>query len=224
MMLGLSLFVMMATNTWLTRNTVFSAAPEGTQTAIQLLLNKKTGPVLQRVLKNTPLISNRGLTLDDISAFTNGELGWFFHADGTRSIAIRSTSNQFPQELLDSQHIVRQEITPTVFLLSEKLQPVSGLKPKSTERSFFPFLENKLGLYYSTQQEKATEILANEEGISFSLAVKIPSDIGFDPTHIPENTALILSTPVLSNSFVHMSAFSQFFDHLLEDPHKSFFP
>jgi len=221
--LGISLFIVVGTNLWLTRNTVFAAAPEGTHTAVQLLLNRKTGFILQKILKNTPLISNRGLTIEDIAPFTNGEIGWFFHDDGTRSIAINSTAHQFPQELLDSQHIVRQEITPTVFLLSEKLQPVSGLRPKSTKKKLFPIFHKKLGLYYSAQQAKTVEIITSENGIYFPLASKISPNVGFDPSHIPEDTAFILSTPVLSNTFIHTDAFSSILDPLIGEPIQELF-
>ncbi len=197
----LSILATTISRVWLTRNTVFQAAPENSQVAIQLLLNKRTWPILQQLLENTPLVSNRDLTITDIAPFAHGELGWFFHDDGTRSIAIRSQQDDIPTDLLDAKHVVVQETNPHVFLLSEKLQPISGLGISSSYfRNLFisPF-STVLGEYHEKNQGKSARISHRSGKISFQLPIRV-DEIESETKYLPIETFLYLFTPVLSNN------------------------
>lgn len=211
---------------WFTRNTVFTAAPEGTGGAVQILLNKKTWPVVQKTLEDIPLISHRDLTLDDLAQFIHGELGWFFHEDGTRSIAIRSDQEKIPTELLDAKHIVVQKVSKSVFLLSEKLQPVSGLPTHRSISSLFPSFATHIGTYRETRNEKTLKISYSNNQIRIALPVIPGAKNTMVTSHIPPDTFFFLSTPVLSNSTKFLETtdlFSGLVDPLLNSSIQGFF-
>lgn len=213
LMLGGFFLGMSLINLSLTRNTVFAAAPEATTTAIQILINNKTWPILQTILGETTLISNRSLTVNDLVPFVDGEVGWFFHDDGSNSVAIRSQKEKIPNELLEALQIVRQDVRPGLFLLSEKLQPLSGIRPRSVKKGIPTFSGTKLGMFYSKETGVSTEIRGDGRGISFSLAIDAPtSGNNISIKKIPEDTTLILSTPVLSNETMHRVSFSNIID------------
>lgn len=198
------LLVTHLTTLWFTRNTIFTAAPEATQYAVQLIVNKKTLPILERILSSTPLISNRGLSLHDILSYTQGEIGWFFHEDGSRSLAIHTQSKQLPKELLDAQHVVVQQVSKSTFLLSEKLQPISGIKAKKGLSKWMPTLKNHLGEFYDQEQRQITNIYSTKEGITMSLPQKYSSKNKIDWQRIPSDVSLVLSTPVSPNILSHI--------------------
>jgi hypothetical protein len=187
---------------WFTRNTVFSSAPENTQVAVQLLVNKNTLPVLTQILNTVPLISNRSFTLKDIQPFVHGEIGWFFHDDGSRSIAIRSKKNELPTKLLDVNQIIVQQVNSNVFLLTDKLQPISGIKSKHSIGSYFPSFKKKIGTFYE-KGGKLTDILATKEGIIIPLANQEAKSI-FNIKTLQENTYLALKLPLLDEKNLEM--------------------
>ncbi len=213
----LFVFIQQATILWFTRNTVFVAAPEATQIAVQLILNKKTWPVLQRALAQTPLISNRSLTVEDILPYTQGEMGWFFGQDGSRSIAIHTQPEKLPKELLDSEHIVVQQVSNHTFLLSEKLQPISGIKANGISSKWIPSLKTQIGEFYDREQNHRTSIYATKQGLSIDLDIKYPEKYTFDQKEIPTDASLVLSTPVLPSTLSHtqIDQFDQFVNPLI---------
>lgn len=185
---------------WFTGLAGLRAAPEGTQAAVQLLINKRTWPVLTEVLSSTPLISNRNLTLSDLSAFVQGEIIWFFGDDGSRSVAIRSNSSQLPISLLDAHHIVVQQISSHLFLLSEKLQPISGMKARRSFTALMPSFSTRFGAYAERDSKTITTIWHTDRMISFVLPGAHPTKQAFDRASIPESAYLVLSTPVYTNT------------------------
>lgn len=190
------------TTLWFTRNTVFSAAPENTQIAIQLHVNSKSLPILTKILNTVPLISNRSFTLSDIQPFVHGEIGWFFHDDGSRSIAIRSKKSELPTKLLDANQIIVQQIRSDVFLLTNKLQPISGIKSKRTIGSYLPSFKKKIGMFYE-KGKKVTDILATKEGILIPLANQEAKNI-FNNKTLQENTYIALKLPLLDEKNIEM--------------------
>ena len=186
---------------WFTSDTLSVAAPESTVAMLRFTPNQKTWDDLSSLLKNTALISNRGLTINDIQDITQGEFALFFQEDGTYSLAIRSNQSDLPQELLDSQHISVQKISDKIFLFSEKLMPISGLQKSSqNKRLFFHIGNQNIGSAHFVLSEKESisgPILLSDE----ELIITLPSaDIdALDLNTIPENTIAVLSTPVWPN-------------------------
>ncbi len=210
---------------WFLRPVGLSAAPEGTQTAIQLFVNKKTWPVLEEVLLGVPLISNRNLTLRELSPFVLGELTWFFMEDGSRSVAIRSKESLLPTQLLDAHHVVIQKISSHLFLLSEKLQPISGMKTKRPLLSLLLSFLNRLGSYIEADSKKITPIFQKNRMISLDLPTNSQASDRFSANQIPESAYLVLSTPVYTKTNEWLApqpllsdASTSFFENLLTYP------
>ncbi|MBI2475007.1 hypothetical protein HYV69_01135 [Candidatus Uhrbacteria bacterium] len=189
------IFIYQITTLFLTRNTVFSAAPENTKIAIQLLVNEKTLPILSKILNTVPLISNRSFTLKDIQPFVHGEIGWFFHEDGGRSIAVRSKKNELPTKLFDANQIIVQQINSDVFLLTDKLQPIGGIKSKHSLGNLIPSFKQKLGMFYE-KGKKSVVISATKDGIVIPLSNQEAIST-FDSKIIQENTYIALKLPLL---------------------------
>ncbi len=219
--LRVCLFVLLLAGTaqimfvWLNKNTVFIAAPDDVSTAIQLHINAHTIPILKKTLGNIPLISNRDITLEDLLPFTHGQLAWFFHQDGTRSIAIRSTQSEIPTTILDSKHIIVQKVEPNVLLLSEKLQPISGISNNMGIQAFIPTFDVLLGSYFEKGFTNTQKITATKD----QLHIPIPKNLSISSTnptlYTPEGVYLVLSTPVLSNIF-HIQGITRTFASLAD--------
>lgn len=204
---------------WLTRNTVQQAAPEDTRAMIQLLVNKKTAPVLEKTLRHVPLITNRDLTYSDISPYIYGEFGWFFHEDGTSSVAIRSRKSVLPNALFDAKHLVVQQITPTLFLLSEKLQPVSGLRARREMTGLLPSFSARLGTYLETNNRVLQTITYSRQGIKIGLPNEEKNAQMFELDRVANDAILVLLLPVLANTETldpMIKIFSLFVDPFLQ--------
>lgn len=198
---------------WFTGIGGLKAAPEGTQAALQLFVNKHTWPVLETILSSTPLISNRNLTLSDLASSIQGELILFFTDDGSQSVVVRSSTKQIPTTLLDAHHIVVQKVSQHLFLLSEKLQPISGMKTKRSFRSLFPSFSLHLGSYVERESKIITPILHKNRMISLKLPGEYPEKRTFDSRSIPQSGYLVLSTPVYTKS-THKNQMTQLFSSM----------
>ncbi len=185
---------------WFTSPVGLKAAPEGTRVAVQLFVNKHTWPVLEKVLLSTPLISNRNLTLKDLLPFIHGEVIWFFADDGSRSVVMKTNENQLPTTLLDTHHIVVQKVSPHLFLLSEKLQPISGFKAKRSFVGLLPTFSNRLGAYVDRDTKKITPISHKNGRISIELPIAHQFNKKFDSKNIPDGVYLVLTTPVYTKT------------------------
>jgi len=122
---------------FLTRDTVLRAAPEETVAIIRFHPSKKTWPDLITLLGNTPLISNRPITIKDIQPFVKGELAVFFNKQGGKSLAIKTSQEDLPKDTFDKLGISIQKVNSDLFLLSETLMPVGGEKEKTKKQSSF---------------------------------------------------------------------------------------
>lgn len=224
--LVLTAFSAHTSSLWINRNTVFAAAPDGTQSAVHFLLNKSTQPILTKTLGTIPLISNRDITFEDITPFTHGEFALFLNEDKTRSLAIRTTQQEIPSQIFDAKHIVVQEIKPNVLLLSEKLQPVSGLKVHTSLHNLLPSFSSTLGSYFEKGFKNTTKISFSESEISIEIPKESKISSLKQIAKVPNNTFLVLSTPVLSMSESIQSltqAFSGLTDPLLKEPLEKIF-
>lgn len=174
--------------------------PQNTQTALHFERTKTHGKDLFQTLHNIPLISDRNLTISDILPFTNGELALFLQEDGTRSIAVRSSTNQIPFEQLDALGIIVQEINPTTFLLSPQAQPVRTEPLGRTWR--FPYIwptQKRLGTLMIIDEtvQKGT-ILKKDDRVIFKIKTEPTSVNSTLPEGLPPGSIAAMSTPALS--------------------------
>lgn len=130
---------------WFLRDSILQAAPQDTVLAIQFELTEKTWPQIQNLLNHVPLISNRSLVLNDLAAFTQGEIALFITKTGERAVAIRANESQLPKDLLNALSIAPQQVTPDIFLLSSMLLPVGGIHSSSYPPLFFSVSKRWLG-------------------------------------------------------------------------------
>ncbi|MBI5369911.1 hypothetical protein HZA85_01825 [Candidatus Uhrbacteria bacterium] len=186
---------------FLSSTRLFIAAPEGTIGAAQLFINPKTKPVLERVLRNVPLISNRNFTLEDLEPITHGELIWFFLDDGSRVVAIRSQKSDLKTPLFDANHIIVQPIGNNMLLLSDKLQAISGLKVKHPRFSFSSIFNAPIGNLYEKDHQKLSAIFQDKNGLIIPLQEKNANNIGYRNLDFT-SLYLYLHTPVSTNQKV----------------------
>lgn len=186
---------------WFERNTIFDAAPEDTVHAVQLLITQKTMPIIELSIGSIPLISERDLTVRELAPYIRGELGWFFHKDGSRSIAFHAKRSELPLELLDAKQIVVQEVVPGLFLLSKKLQPIGKFPKRRGLAGYIPKINRHIGQY-------AQKDFTHTSSISFSkkrgqITITLPKEkttiLPETLTYIPNKAYLVLSTPVFTN-------------------------
>lgn len=105
---------------WFTRTSLRAITPSNTAAALHLTPSHSSWPSLIDRFGNMPLISNRSLSLGDLSAFTQGAVSLFFLKDGSQAVGIRSNHRLLPQEMLDKAGILVEEQKPGHFLLSSK--------------------------------------------------------------------------------------------------------
>ncbi|MBT5808307.1 hypothetical protein HOI18_03465 [Candidatus Uhrbacteria bacterium] len=181
-----------ASTLWLSRTTIFAAAPDNTVAAIQLILNKRTLEHQLNLLGNIPLISNRSLTIKDLTPYTHGEIGWFFTESGSHMVAVRS-SDDLPEELLKNYGVTQKRVNSTVLLLSESLVSVSGMEER-TIIHVFPSLSKQLGQisFPSTDIDGSLVIKGDQYRILFNKGIKTKNEV-----RVMTDTALSLSTPEL---------------------------
>lgn len=189
---------------WFTRSTVFVAAPESTIYAFQLLINEKTLPILENVLLKIPLITNRDLTISDLAPLTRGQIGWFFHEDGSRSIALRARKEELPLELFDAKQIAVQEVNSGLSLISETLQPVGGISTKRTYLGLLPIIRTRIGQFWE-KGSKRSQLIVFAKG---RFDVRLPTSDSGDLEvikDVPTGTFAVLSTPVFTNRDIYRS-------------------
>lgn len=116
----------LAADAWFSRDMLSAAAPEGTAAMVRFTPTRGTWDDLDALLDGIPLISNRPATIRDIR-FVRGEFALFIGDDGHRSLGVRARREDLPQALFDAYGITVQEVSPASFLLSDRLESVSGL-------------------------------------------------------------------------------------------------
>jgi len=128
------------TDLFLTQNSVFDAAPEHAIAMVRFHSSQKTRGELLSLLDQTPLISNRPLTISDIQPFIKGEFAIFIDDQGGKSLAIKASEKDLPKDLLDTLGITIQKIHKNLFLLSETLMPIGNEKKNvQNKNAFFSF-------------------------------------------------------------------------------------
>ncbi|MBI4591934.1 hypothetical protein HY733_00605 [Candidatus Uhrbacteria bacterium] len=123
---------------WFNRGAILSLAPTDTILAAELHLNQQTRSFLSDWLAGIPLISDRELELEDLSPYIHGDLAIFVTKNGDRSVAIRTSKDELPTDLLTQYGILIQEQGPFVFL-SSTLVPISD-NASLVHRPFLPSL------------------------------------------------------------------------------------
>ncbi len=111
---------------WMSRTSIFSAAPNNTVAAIYLQTNSSTIDHIDRLLSSVPLISNRSLDFEDILNLTSGEFAIFFTSTGQRSVAIRANEKDLDTAFFKNLGVTTQSIGDYM-LLSENLAPIGGV-------------------------------------------------------------------------------------------------
>ncbi|HCB55696.1 MAG: hypothetical protein UU08_C0017G0004 [Candidatus Uhrbacteria bacterium GW2011_GWE2_40_58] len=181
---------------WFTTDTLSQTAPESTVLMLRFTPNQQTWKNISELLGDFPLISNRGITVKDIQEYTEGEFALFIQENGTRSLAIHSSDSKLPRDLLDSHHITIQKISDSVFLLSEKLMPISGFTKKGNHQyDFIHFGHKMIGTaYFSVENTYISgPILLSKNDLQITLPPVDITPLNFEK--VPENIIAILSTP-----------------------------
>ena len=184
---------------WFTRDTIFKAAPENTVMAVRFFVGGKKGEIVESITKNLPVISNRSLTIADLSPYISGEFVLFVNNDGSRSIAIRKGKAPLPQSLLDSQTIAVQPIGHNIVLLSEKqvvIKPFS-IKPKLLPGISLPG-NRWIGELVDQTNKKRSFLFATKNQVVMTLPGVRTDGQAFK--QIPNDTIAYLSTPFLPNT------------------------
>ena len=181
---------------WFCRVTVFDATPAETKLAIQLIITPKTIETIESVLSSTPLISNRSIDFEDIRPLIQGELGWFFSEDGSRSIAFRGSFTEV-SEAFEGQSINIEQTESGILLLSESLPAISG-ETEGLRSPLLPsFFKTYLGQVVLPEDSTASRVFGSEGQITIqtkSMSKKRESMI------LPTDTIFALSTPEWTNS------------------------
>ncbi len=198
----------------LSRDTVSTAAPEGTILVAHIRLNRKTTePILDR-LSEFPLISNRAVTLSDLIPYIHGEVSLFVEADGHRSIAVRTSKQGISSDFLTAHALIQQQVTQQVVFLSDRLTATGSWKPDSPW--IFPFSKpwhTHMGTLYMPNEtlHSSAELYLAKTGIDIALKTTWPAQT--PPKAIPDGTFALLSTPVMTN--VSVDSVTQAIDQLI---------
>jgi hypothetical protein len=190
------------TSFWFQRNTVFAAAPNNAVLALHFTPTTQNWPTISRALTHFPLISERSLQITDIIPFVQGEFAVFSTESGNFSLAVRSSKELLPTDLLDSYGISYQEVAPHIYLLSNTITPVGGWVEENDYNYTLPrFGEKKIGEFSfldSSNTSLSGPIKINGEEIRIILP-----KLNFS-THSIENapTSLLgaLSMPIWTNT------------------------
>lgn len=188
---------------WYSRDTTSAAAPEGSVAVLHLNVDRISWGSAKRVLHNIPLISNRPLTIDDIEPFTYGELSIFVDADGTRSVAIRSSKRNLPTPLFDSLGILAQDMGRGVYLLSDRPLARMDWKPPHV---WFGSLHSPLSahigsIHFLGDNPVSGAVYASENEFAIRLPRQHVTRLPWKS--IPDSTIAAMSTPALTNTEIN---------------------
>lgn len=178
---------------FLTRDTVFKAAPEHTVAMIRFHPSQKTWDNLSYLLDQTPLISNRPITIRDIQSFVKGEFAVFFDEQGGKSLAIKASEKEIPKDLLDKLGISIQKINRHLFLLSETLMPIGGKPEGIYSRSSFFSLGTIGSLSLKMDESSWISGPITQKNNQIDIIFQNPGIKSDGEINIPENTLAALS-------------------------------
>ncbi len=213
----LVLFFFSVSKAFFQRNTLMQAAPDGTTTALFLTPNDSNRPIINELIGTIPLITNRSITLDDLEPYAHGRIAVFFGANGTRSVALRATKQDLPLQKLDGSHVNVQEVKKGLLLLSETLQPISGMHVKWNWHQLLPIFRKKsLGTLVFAESLRPAPLLATEDHVEISMRDKeIPKK---SSPLLPPNTIGFISTPLFAGFSQNSSdLFSNLVDPVLNN-------
>ena len=117
---GLFILLLGALSYTYNRDTLYRATPESTNITMHFTPNQTTWPLLLQEFSDIPLVSNRALTLRDVSPYIEGEFTWFFLSNGERAFAMKCDDKHLPTSLFEQQSLVVQNPTSSIYLVSEK--------------------------------------------------------------------------------------------------------
>ncbi|MFH1142080.1 MAG: hypothetical protein V1695_00015, partial [Candidatus Uhrbacteria bacterium] len=140
-LLVISLFVgILFIQAWFTRDTLAAYAPENTAITIRLTPTKQTWPILLDKFSNLSLIKDRGLTLNMIAPYIQGEVSVFINRDHSRVLAFHG---QIPEETestltksgyfveIDSNTVIISKNAYTLNNQSKKIPFLSRMSPNT---------------------------------------------------------------------------------------------
>jgi hypothetical protein len=115
--------------------------------------------------------------------------------DGTRAIAVRTQRENLPIDALDAEGIIVQNGAKGVFILSDRLLPISKRTWNAKNGYFTPWTGQKIGrLLVSGDLPVSGTIFSTSSGIEIRMRKKIDAEFS---GNIPDSTFAFLSTPVL---------------------------
>lgn len=184
------------------RDTTSASAPQDTAVVLHFHPNRFEWNATERALGDMTLVSNRPLTVSDVRAFASGEFSVFLGNDGSRSIAVRSSKDRMPMDLLDALGILAEETSNGVFLLSDR--PVARMDWKPAHVWFgaihIPGSWRIGNMHVVDDRAMRGPIYASEAKTRIRLPKlgmsKIPWKL------LPEDTILALAMPALPNTSV----------------------
>lgn len=184
---------------WFTRDSIYRAAPTGTQMTARFFLKNSTSESISYLFNNIPLISSRALTLNDLKPYIHGEFAVFINENGSYSLAIRTNKKHLPISLLNSQHITQKPISNSIVLLSNKIESVNGLHLK---KSLFPPFYNPtkkwIGELVTSTTKKRNFLFSTKSQFEIHLPKIKQSQVYF--SNVPNNLIAYLSLPVLTDT------------------------
>ncbi len=189
------------TSHWFSRSELLIATPNDTQLILEFHATPRYQPSIQTLFQTTPLISNRSITLTDLLPSMRGKFAIFVLNNGSTAVALKTKKELLPTELLDAHRIVVQDISPSVFLLSEKLLPVSPIKPKGSLLSWMvpDLFGTRIGTIRLPKEDVFGSINLSESTLKLTLANLIFTPLKHS---LPTETTSYLSTQVLPNTVI----------------------
>ena len=129
------LFASFIATLYLTRDTIYTATPDTTVFTMRFFVKNSTAKQTSKLFSNIPIISDRGLTLHDLSPYINGEFAVFVSETGEKSIATRLKRNKNLTTLLESNNITQKQLSGGVTLLSKMTESTGN---KRIPKQIFP--------------------------------------------------------------------------------------
>ncbi|MFH1089508.1 MAG: hypothetical protein V1716_03730 [Candidatus Uhrbacteria bacterium] len=195
-------------NVWFNRDTLSGYAPDNSTTTVHLYLSKQTWTKLLTDFGNLPLITDRPLTIRDLASYKPSEISIFILENNTSAVAIRTSEDNLPKEILTSYGINLQKLGRNRWLLSSQPLPFSIKGQTSWSLgSIWPGTLGKIQL-----SDFSGFIRGGKTGYS----VEIPKTkiTGSKLPSLPDNT--VMAAVIQSNTNLTVSPLTHQIDQLLE--------
>ncbi len=173
--------------------------PDGTQMIITINPNPSNIEIIEKLFGNMPLISDRSLTLKDLSPHIHGEMAVYIDAEGNRSIAIKTKPEYARFDLFKSLKIQTKQLNSNTILLSSSLLSVSEIKSDWSLFYLLPSLSGKyIGSLYLVDQDVPGKIFTKDSQIS----IKMKKGVSKKPVvkNLPKNTIAYLEFPLAAEA------------------------